>query len=287
MGLSVVASGRPVFLLGTGRCGSTFWQTLLCRAEGLWVWGEHAGILRNLLRARRDLATSPHFPAPPVPPLGPEDTAAPGAEEGMRMAWNNGFRGPDLDDELRGLVDGLMQRRLPAGKSRWGFKEIRYGDPMIDGADEVPRHLLELFPGAIAVLTLRHPRATIESSLGTFNPQVMAGAGAPLDLAALRREYVKHARRWRRVVNELLDLESDHEGRVVTVRIEDVSTGRATLAAALDVRLPGDHPVINAAPRPGADQPAIRAALAALWSSGRPRLAGTMRRAGYSDADSD
>lgn len=63
MGVSVDASGRPVFLFGTGRCGSTFWQTLPCRADGLWVWGEHAGILRDLLRSRRDLATSAHFPA--------------------------------------------------------------------------------------------------------------------------------------------------------------------------------------------------------------------------------
>lgn len=287
MGLSVVASGRPVVLLGTGRCGSTFWQTLLCRAEALWVWGEHAGILRNLLRARRDLATSPHFPGPHVPPLGLADAGSSGPDAGMRMAWNNGFRGPDLDDELRGLIDGLMRRRLPAGKSRWGFKEIRYGDPMIEGAEDVPRHLLELFPGAIAVLTLRHPRATIDSSLGIFKPQVVAGVDATLDLAALQREYAKYAQRWRRVVNELLDLEGDHDGRVVAVRIEDVPAGRAALTAALDVRLPDDHPVVNAAQRTGTDRPEIRAALSALWSSWRPRLAGTMRRAGYADTDDD
>lgn len=278
------ASGRPVFLLGTGRCGSTYWQTLLCRAEGLWVWGEHEGLLKTILRARHLLANSARFPGVNVPPLG-ADAAATNPEHGMQLAWNNGFRGPDLDDELRGLIDGLMRKQLPPGKSRWGFKEIRYGDQSFGEADESPRHLLELFPGATVVLTLRHPRPMIESTLGTFVPQVLDGADTPLGLVALRHKYANHARRWRRFVDDLLDLAGEHRDRVVTVRIEDVPAGRAALAAALDVRLPDDHPVVNAAPRPRADEPAIRDALAALWSSWRPRLAGTMRRAGYPDTD--
>jgi len=205
----------------------------------------------------------------------------------MRLAWNNGFRRPDLDDELRGLIDGLMRRRLPAGKFRWGFKEIRYGSPLLafDEADETPRHLLELFPGATMVLTLRHPRATIESLLETFEPQVLTGTDAPPDLAALHREYAKHASRWRRITTELLDLRCDYGDRIVTVRIEDVPAGRATLAAALDVRLPEEHPVINAAQSAVGAEPNMRDALAALWSSWRPRLACTMLRAGYPDSD--
>ena len=287
MGLSAEASGRPVFLLGTGRCGSTFWQTLLCRAEGLWVWGEHAGFLRHMLRSRQLLAMAPEFPACDDPPLGPHDVAAPSPANAMRLAWNNGFRLPDLDDELRGLIDGLMRRRLPAGKSRWGFKEIRYGDLLAGEPDTGARHLLELFPGATMVLTLRHPRATIESLLGIFKQPFRAHAEAPLDLTVLHRKYEHHARRWRCVTDELLDLQGEHGDRVVTVRIEDVPAGRATLAAALDVRLPDDHPVVNAVPSPAADGPEMCDALAALWSSWRPRLAGTMRRAGYADTDGD
>lgn len=107
---------------------------------------------------------------------------------------------------------------------------------MIDGSYEVPRHLLELFSGEIAVSMLRHPRATIESSLGTFKPRVMAGAGATLDLEALRCGYAKNANRWQRVVT---------------------------------------------------DQPAVRDALAVPWPSWKPRLASTMRRAGYADTNGD
>lgn len=284
MGLTATASGRPVFLFGAGRCGSTFWQTLLCRTEGVWVWGEHAGILRDLLRTRKVLATSPFFPKPHVEPLGPAHVATPSAGDATHLAWNNGFRAPDLDDELRRMIDVLMRMRLPAGKWRWGFKEIRYGGVKDlrygPATDETPRHLLDLFPRATAVLTLRHPRATIESHLRAFHAQALAGDPA-LDLVALQDAYDRRARAWRHTMDDLLDLSCDYGDRVAVVRIEDVPAGRATLATALDVRLPDDHPPVNVLPRLGTNESVVREAFASLWSSWEQRLDATMRRAGY------
>lgn len=36
---------QPIFLLGTGRCGSTFLQRSLSSLESIWIWGEHDGLL--------------------------------------------------------------------------------------------------------------------------------------------------------------------------------------------------------------------------------------------------
>ncbi|MFN7056963.1 hypothetical protein [Hyphomonas sp.] len=42
---------RPIMILGTGRCGSTYLQTALCGISDIWIWGEHDGMLRSLFHA--------------------------------------------------------------------------------------------------------------------------------------------------------------------------------------------------------------------------------------------
>ncbi|MEZ5816111.1 MAG: hypothetical protein R3D44_03420 [Hyphomicrobiaceae bacterium] len=41
---------RPVFLLGTGRCGSTYQQVRISQIADIWIWGEHDGILEDLFK---------------------------------------------------------------------------------------------------------------------------------------------------------------------------------------------------------------------------------------------
>lgn len=279
MGLSAADSGSPVFLLGVGRCGSTFWQTLLCRAEGLWIWGEHEGILRPILGTRQTIARSRSFPSSDISAISPADVEHPLPQHGYGLAWNNGFRAADLDEELRGLIDGLMRRRLPPGKTRWGFKEIRYGHNSDGLPDETGSHLLALFPKSHLVLTLRHARPTIESSVRSFKPGEIANTAASPD--RLRDEYSRLAHRWRRATEELLDLADTYGERVSRVMIEDVPAGRATLAAALGIDLPEEHPVVNAHLCGEDPSPMTKEIFAEMWDLWRPRVAATMARAGY------
>ncbi|MFM8733857.1 MAG: sulfotransferase [Pirellulales bacterium] len=266
----------PLFLLGTGRCGSTFWQTLLCRAPGVWIWGEHNGFLRTILQSRAVLHGCDVFQAYAGGPLPGDDAEFQDLAVAARMAWANPFTADDVDVGLRVFIESLMTRALPSGKHRWGFKEIRYGNR----GDETPRHLLDLFPDGVVVHMLRHPRGVIESAIRAWGPRPSA---SPCEnTAALRAEYDRNAIRWMRINGYLLDLAGSRTGRVVAVRIEDTPRGLADLGVVLGLELPCDHPPVNViAPAADAQPAAERALFDELWAAWWPRLQEVAERAGY------
>jgi len=152
-----------------------------------------------------------------------------------------------------------------------GFKEVRYG-----GADEqTPRHLRGLFPGSHVIHALRHPRTTVESAGRNWRPTALDRAAEPETCQAVHERF---ANGWLMNTNSLLSLADEHPGRVVRVRLEDVPAGMEAIADAVGIRLPIDHPAVNAtAPRPEADD----ARLETAWQRWRQPLAATIRRVGY------
>ena len=52
-------SGTPVFLVGTGRSGTTLVQRLLNSYSDTLIWGEHAGFLQQYSEAYNLLSKSP------------------------------------------------------------------------------------------------------------------------------------------------------------------------------------------------------------------------------------
>src|SRR3954454_18807538 len=48
----------PIFVFGTGRCGSTHLQRLITLSTRCWVWGEHEGFLEPLLASVSRYETS-------------------------------------------------------------------------------------------------------------------------------------------------------------------------------------------------------------------------------------
>ncbi len=158
--MDVRTAEKPIFLLGTGRCGSTYWQTILCAANGVWVWGEHEGILASFSTMVSALDKNSQLSQWSLdlnkviltPDISPGDAT--------RFAWNNGFDKEILLRHTANFISRLFKENLPRGKSRWGFKEIRYG-----GGSYVPEFLLELFPEGKVVITSRYARETIISSL--------------------------------------------------------------------------------------------------------------------------
>jgi hypothetical protein len=277
MRLAAHDSGDPLFLLGSGRCGSTFWQTLVCRTPDTWVWGEHGGFLNPLLAARKQFAAAGHLLA-----RGREAIAATGVIDpdklmetdlGWALAWASMTTLDDFDDLLRGFIDSFMRQGLPAGRTRWGFKEIRYGVRK----DTTPQTLLELFPGSTVIHTLRHPRASIESALRAWSRDLLReAAGGP---EALRTAYDTKAARWLDVTTALLELADARPERVITVRLEDIPAGRLALEQRLGASLPDDHPRINDVAR-DLDE-AATAILDTAWEEWQPRLHPIAERAGY------
>lgn len=154
----------PIILLGTGRCGSTYFQKLLCQLEDIWIWGEHDGILASLSGLQR------HFEADK--PLTKWSLTYPTITNSIEVnpdqanffAWNNGFTHQLINDLSRDFIVRMFTSGLPDGKRRWGFKEIRYGF-----TDNVPQLMLSLFPKAKIVVIARDPVGTIVSTITAWH----------------------------------------------------------------------------------------------------------------------
>lgn len=141
---------RPVFVLAGGqRCGSTLIQRLLIASRRIWCWGEHAGLLQDLIkaddrmrrwkvRADRDQAAS--------------------FDQG-RSLWIPNMT-PTMD-WWRHSIRSFMTEWLGAGAARrgyerWGFKETRYGESEL-------AWLRGLFPESQIIVIVRHPAACLRS----------------------------------------------------------------------------------------------------------------------------
>ncbi|MBM4021832.1 MAG: hypothetical protein FJ284_06260 [Planctomycetes bacterium] len=122
-------SGRPLFILGTGRCGATFWQTLLCRDPDTLIWREHGGLLLPLLRSRDRLHRVGDLLdlGRDVTPFDADDRLV--ETNGTKLAWMNGITLDDYDDLLRGFIDAYMRHGLPTGRSTWASRRCGTAEP--------------------------------------------------------------------------------------------------------------------------------------------------------------
>ncbi len=208
----------PIFVVGTGRCGSTFIQTSLSATGAVWVWGEHAGMLQGLLRWSRDMRHKrplrefvfPFAGRDPVSKLRDPDASAE-----WEVSWLNNLAEEDFTELERIAIRHLLARRLPPGKTRWGFKEILYGED-----DGMLERLLEIFPAARLVHMVRHPLDTVESMLTEWQPQLLRRAMANSAPGPVLDAYAEALRRWDRLTRRLLAL-SDAHPRAQSFRIED------------------------------------------------------------------
>lgn len=155
---------RPVCIITTGRSGSTLLLRYLNCARDLVVWGEHAGILSNLVRAHAKLTCTAtrEFVAAARSwlPNILEKRAVTCPSEGMTVEWVNSFDADTVRRSLRRLIIDLFTQGL-APSVRWGFKEIHYGRPEVD----LLRHL---FDGPRFLVLLRDPVAVIRSKFKWF-----------------------------------------------------------------------------------------------------------------------
>ena len=148
----------PVFVFGTGRCGSTHLQRLISLSTCCWVWGEHDGFLGPLLESVDRCGTSLGLERNVFRTgLRSDDQLASDMYLGSeRLSWLNRFDSEEFEGEVTSLFDRLFGSRLPNGWTEWGFKEILYG---ID--NNAPAILLKLFPSATTVFTFRDPKSTM------------------------------------------------------------------------------------------------------------------------------
>jgi len=144
-------AATPILVLGAGhRCGSTLIQRLLTSHPDVMIWGEHYGQLQGLLEIHGKLREW-------------ADTLGRRARDLYQGDGYQSFMAnlmPDtehVDDAVRVFVRRLFEDpALAMGRPVWGFKEVRYGRPEVEG-------LARLFPGLRAIFVIRDPRDALRS----------------------------------------------------------------------------------------------------------------------------
>jgi hypothetical protein len=217
---SVVSSERlaeevvgPVFLFGTGRCGSTHLQRLITVNTEVWIWGEHDGFLGPLLTGLIAYENSVLLRRYVFDARISEDDAQLidlVRREGGNLPWLNRLRPNDLRIELRRLIERLFSRGLPQGYTAWGFKEIRYGR-----RNKIPAYLLDIFPECSAAFTFREPSATFRSMLRFWYRNQLE----PARLGELPGIYKKLVGSWVEVMEYFVGLKRARPGSIVMLEV--------------------------------------------------------------------
>ncbi len=229
---------NPIFILGAGRCGSTFWQSTLCRSPDIWIWGEHAGVLSGLVRSWQTLEQSSTLLN--LSKAAPETTNPENLCEGdaTALAWMNSFTSAQYQEHLVTFIERLFGSELPPGKIRWGFKEIRYGAKQ----DPVATFLLEAFPQSLLIHSVRHPRATIESWVSALHP---AKEDNDRETEAIVRTYRQQAARVAGNMAGLIELGEQFDSRVERVFLESIDDSKQRLEKFLNTKIKSPANPVN------------------------------------------
>jgi hypothetical protein len=201
----------PVFVFGTGRCGSTHMQRLITLSTYCWIWGEHEGFLAPLLESVSRCAASQRLEANVFRASARTDDElisdmSFGSE---RLSWLNRFQESEFRTEVALLLDKVFRPGLPRGWTEWGFKEILYG---LD--NNAPAILLHLFTNATAMFTFREPKSTIQSMIRTWSPQLLWSHSSLGDLVKI---YKIRVWRWKIVMRYFLNYRERYGNRITFV----------------------------------------------------------------------
>jgi hypothetical protein len=157
---------RAVFILGSGRCGSTVIQRLLNTHREFRIWGEHGGFLRHLADAYyfRDSPEAIDRMREWTGEVNPETRIKRLRDPKRWTGWDNAFTLSEWKNRFRDFIRASFTTGS-ADDTRWGFKEIRYGW----SEDRSMEMLLELFPAAKFIIVVRHPADTVFSMAASWH----------------------------------------------------------------------------------------------------------------------
>jgi hypothetical protein len=237
----------PIFVFGTGRCGSTHLQRLITLSTRCWIWGEHESFLEPLLTSVSRYETSPRLKRF-VFDRAPRDEGqliADVAAGSQMLSWLNLLDKDEFRAEVTSLIDRMFRSRIPEGWSNWGFKEIRYG---LD--NNSPEILLDLFPDAAGIFAFRDPRSTVESMIRTWSPQLSGEAG---NIDKLTKLYFSYTVRWKKVISYFLGCDTRISHRMVFISVDKLDRSTDEILGALGLApvrpVPAILPITNRGPR--------------------------------------
>lgn len=153
-------SAAPVFVISTGRTGSTLVQRLLNCHRELVIWGEHCGFLNGLTETYQLVVESQQkfIPLSPSANSGPSQLTPTFSQPHARIEWANPWSVAEFKQRLKSFIRGYFGAHLEHGQ-RWGFKEIRYNSLA------TLNMLSSLFPKGKFVFVKREPEEVIRSKI--------------------------------------------------------------------------------------------------------------------------
>ncbi len=211
----------PVFVLSTGRCGSTLLQRILNSYPDVTIWGEHSGFLRSTAEVYFSLLEDPGNDrflfgnGRSIAPLSPEQLTAAKASD-QWQAWLNWFSPDDMTRLFRDHVCSFFRPPLLDESATWGFKEVRYGRD-----DRVIEFLVRLFPDAVFVFLVRNGFDTVSSQLMAWESQGLLKSVRFERLIPQRRLFT-YARKWAAKNRTFLEWHASGKIRSFVVRFEDL-----------------------------------------------------------------
>jgi len=201
-----IKKSSPLFILGSGRSGTTLLQRVLNSHSEICIWGEHSGFLAQIAEAYFNFSNE-NFRRNVIIP----NKNNPGVEGYLKRirnpinwsAWYNWLTEDSIKNNFKMFLESFFN---PAGLdvSFWGFKEICYG---LD--DKVLEFLKEVLPDAKFVFVVRNPVDTISSQIAMFYKQDKK------DLSLL-------ANKWALQNNKYFEFNKNNPGNSVIIRYEDI-----------------------------------------------------------------
>ena len=157
---------QQLFLIGSGRSGTTLIQRVINTLPNTMIWGEHGGFLKQISELyyflKDDSSMHEYSYNQNVDVDNKFDLEAYNDSK-IWQAWINWFRPEDLDDIFRDFIERIFCPEKFTNLKIWGFKEIRYG-----ADDRVISLLAHLYPNANFIFITRDSLNAIESQMTTF-----------------------------------------------------------------------------------------------------------------------
>jgi hypothetical protein len=154
----------PIFLLGTGRCGSTLLQKILNSVGNAMIYGEHGGFLKQIAAAYflnlEDKMIAKYIMSQNVAGKEPISVFETLKNPHLWSAWTNWYNRETVRNNFRDFIESSFNPIPLEQEVHWGFKEIRYG---LD--DRVPEMLADLYPDGRLVFIVRHPVDVVASKI--------------------------------------------------------------------------------------------------------------------------
>lgn len=212
----------PVFILSSGRSGSTLLQRILNTYEDVTIWGEHAGLLKfnaaQFFEIRDDFSARNHLFSGENSRAGIKTLKERKHPENWQ-AWMNPFSRDEFVESCRQCVLNLFQTGLPDDQT-WGFKEIRYGKK-----DRVIEFLSEIFPRARFIFLVRNGFNVVASKLRT-GPPPFAAANPTFRISPT---LFRRCREWKLQNTCFKNWHESGRIRSFWIRFEDLAKGEPVL----------------------------------------------------------